>query len=213
SRLKNGAASPSKKHISLLFGILFLVLLHLKHQDSTPPKSSLHQEYTIGNELISTHQWNAALLHFEDLYQKTPYHRQTVLRLLDTYHALERWKDLKNLSSKILAQGFLPEIAQKYQTICVAKKPRITVLEETFVENRTTQNALQLANECYRRGEYAQSAHFARWVLKHEPNSEDALLQLGEAYFKLGNHHDAKRAFQKAGSLTPMQHANVASME
>ncbi|MEL7269122.1 MAG: hypothetical protein AAGL34_06085 [Bacteroidota bacterium] len=208
--LKNRTTSPLKKQLSLSLGLLFMILLNLKYQDVAPQKPSLLKEYRIGKELISNHQWNDALLHFEDLHQKIPYHRQTVLCLMDTYHALERWNALEQLSSHLLAQKHLPEITKGYQDIVASKKPRIVVLEEIFLANPTIQNALPLANEYYRRGEYAQSAHFSRWILQHEPNSEKALHQLGEAYLKLGNLHDAKRSFQKASGLTHTEHNTLA---
>lgn len=211
-RLKNRTTLPSKKQISLLLGLLLVVPLNLKHQNSTPYNSSLHQQYDVGIELISTHQWNAASLHFEGLYQKTPYHRQTVLKLLDTYHTLERWNALERLSSKVLAKDYLHEVVKEYHEIAASKKPRIMVLEEIFTANPTVQNALPLANEYYHRGEYAQSAHFSRWILQYEPNSEKALHQLGEAYFKLGNLHDAKRTFQKASGLARTNQNTLASV-
>ena len=208
--LKERTISPSKKQLGLLFGLLFVTMFYVKHQDVAPQKPSLPKEYRIGKELISTHQWNAAILHFEDLHQKAPYHRWTVLNLLDTYHALERWNALEQLSSQLLVQKNLTKITKEYQDIVASKKPRIVVLEEIFTANQTVHNALPLANEYYRRGEYAQSAHFSRWILQHEPNSEKALHRLGEAYLKLGNLQDAKRSFQKASGLTHTEHNTLA---
>ncbi|MEL6483488.1 MAG: hypothetical protein AAFP96_01425, partial [Bacteroidota bacterium] len=156
--------------------------------------------------------WKAALNHFENLYQIAPYHRPTVLTLLETYHALEYWNNLELLSSKTSEKGHLTEIAFQYQKIAASKKSRIVMLEENFAANPTVQNALSLANENYRRGAYAQSAHFSRWILQYEPNSEEALNQLGQAYLKLGNLHDAKRAFQKANGLADTEQLILAAM-
>lgn len=201
--------TPNYSNIYINLGILKNAIGDEKAAETnfikaTELRSEYHPAwYHYGKFLMQEKRYEEAKSSFIRVLELSPNYNNTAELLMKTYHQIEDWVNMENLSKSILQYNPSDIFAQDYLDIALNKSTIYDVMEKEIAKSPTPEKYLNLSLTYFNTDKFNKCIQAAEKALQIKADYPEAYNNIGIAYFYLEKYDEAIEAYNQALKLNP----------